>query len=114
MPKANTNRVEMVGDEMDLNKGPDDMRQSAFPGGTVQMVGSEAMMVHQTTPMGQFDKHVRGGTQEWTGSTVDLNQTPHRGWDSYPTPISDNSTASESSKSGYPGGGSGGSMRIKE
>ncbi len=113
MPKANMNRVEMIGSEMDLQRGPDDMRQSAFPGGTVQMTGSEAVMVHQTTPMGEFDKHVRGGTTEWIGSQVDLNKTPQRGWTSYPTPISQNTENPQGTGSSYPGSGSG-SMRIKE
>lgn len=113
MPKSLNARVQMTGTEMDLSSGPDDMRNSAFPGGTVQMVGSEASLVHQTTPMGVFDKHISGGTQDWIGSTVDLNRAPHRGWESYPTPTSDGSDNSMSTKSSYPGGGAGG-MRIKE
>lgn len=105
MPKRDSNRVQMIGSEAELQNGPDDMRQSAFPGGTVQMVGSEAMMVHRTTPMGEFDKHVRGGTEEWIGSKTEMNKTPRRGWESYPTPISRNSEASESTESSFPGSG---------
>ena len=102
MPNRESNRVQMIGSEAELQNGPDDMRQSAFPGGTVQMIGSEAVMVHRTTPMGEFDKHVRGGREEWTGSMTEMNRTPRRGWDSWPTPISENSEPPESSISGYP------------
>ena len=95
-------RVQMVGSEADLMKGPDDMRQSAFAGGMLEMIGSEASLSKRTTPMGEFDKHVRGGREEWTGSMTEMNRTPRRGWDSWPTPISENSEPPESSISGYP------------
>ncbi len=98
-------RVQMVGSESELQKGPLDMRQSAFPGGTVQMTGSEASLSKSTTPMGQFDKHVRGGSMQMTGSGAEVNRTPERGWESYQTPISENSEPSQNSISGYPRGG---------
>src|SRR4051812_10687846 len=95
-------RIEMVGSEARLEKGPGDMRQSAFPGGTVEMTGSEASLSHATTPMGVFDKGVRGGRVEMTGSQTEMNRTPHRGWESYPPPGSENSEAPQETISSYP------------
>ena len=99
------NRIQMVGSESDLQNGPDDMRQSAFPGGTVEFTGSEASLSRRTTPMGVFDKGVRGGMVEMTGSGAEVNRTPVRGWESYETPISQNSQNSENTGSGYPRAG---------
>lgn len=99
-------KIQMVGSEQELSKGPDDMRQSAFPGGMVQMTGSDASLSRRTTPMGVFDKHISGGMTQTFATTVDLNRTAHRGWDSYDTPMSDNSETPDSSMSGFPSGGS--------
>lgn len=98
-------RIQMVGSEADLQNGPDDMRQSAFPGGTVQFTGSEASLSRRTTPMGVFDKGVRGGMVEMTGSGAEVNRKPIRGWESYETPISQNSQNPENTDSGYPRSG---------
>lgn len=98
-------RIQMVGSEADLQNGPDDMRQSAFSGGTVQFTGSEASLSRRTTPMGVFDKGVRGGMVEMTGSGAEVNRTPIRGWESYETPISQNSQNPEKTDSGYPRSG---------
>lgn len=96
----------MIGSEAATTPGsPNDMRQSAFPGGTLEMIGSEADLVHKTTPMGQFDKHVRGGRQEWIGSEAELDHTPRPSWQSYPSPFSENSTGSHDVASSYPGSG---------
>jgi len=100
-----SDKIQMTGSKADLTKSPRDMRQSAFTGGTVYMTGSEAELPHRTTPMGEFDKHVRGGTVEMTGSGAEVNRTPVRGWDSYETPISENSENSESASSSYPSPG---------
>ena len=99
-------RIQMIGSEADTTPGsPNDMRQSAFSGGTVEFTGSEAMLSKRTTPMGVFDKGVRGGTVEMTGSGAEMNRTPVMGWESYETPISENSEAASASVSGYPRGG---------
>lgn len=100
-----TNKIEMVGDTEDLKKEPRDMRAIAFSGGTVQMTGSTSDLDKTTCPQGVYDKHVRngGGKVMMTGEGMDLDRTPHRGWTSYPTPISNNSETSEQSVSGYPG-----------
>lgn len=99
-------RIQMIGSEADTTPGsPNDMRQSAFPGGTVEFTGSEASLSRRTTPMGVFDKGVRGGSMEMIGSGAECNRTPHRGWESFDTPISENSEASNSSVSGYPRSG---------
>lgn len=100
-------RIQMVGSEAELEKGPRDMRNIAFTGGMVEMVGSEAEMPHRTQPQGQFDKGVRGGKVEMIGSEVVFNRTPVRGWESYSTPISDNSETPQSSVSGFPSAGRG-------
>lgn len=100
-------RIQMVGSEADTTPGsPNDMRQSAFPGGTVQFTGSEAGLSKRTTPMGEFDKGIRGGKVEMIGSETELNRTPVRGWESYETPVSRNSENSNTGNSGYPRGGS--------
>lgn len=96
------NRVQMIGSEAALASGPHDMRQDAFGGGMVEMVGSEASLAHRTTSLGVFDKGVRGGRVEMTGTEVQLSHTPVRGWESYGTPISDNSQSSMKPVSGYP------------
>lgn len=99
-------RIQMIGSEADTTPGsPNDMRQSAFPGGTVEFTGSEASLSRRTTPMGVFDKGVRGGMVEMTGSGAEVNRTPQRGWESYETPISENSQQPGSSVSGYPRSG---------
>jgi hypothetical protein len=99
-------RIEMLGDQVDLKGGPRDMRPDAFSGGEIDMDASEANLSRRTDPMGRFDgiydKHVAGGKIEITGSQVPLKETPHRGWDSYETPMSDGSQASESRVSGWP------------
>jgi hypothetical protein len=102
-----SDRVQMVGSEADLMNGPDDMRNSAFSGGEVQMVGSEAVISRRTTPMGSFDgeysKNIgKSGSLEIIGSEVEFNRTPVRGFESYPTPISQNSETPGESISGYP------------
>lgn len=104
-PKSQPKRIEFVGSQAELQRGPNDMRQSAFPGGTVQMIGSEAVMAHKTTPMGEFDKHVRGGEQEWTGSRAELDRTPRRSWQSFDSPFSVNSESSQDTGSSFPGSG---------
>lgn len=97
-------RVQMIGSEAATTPGsPNDMRQSAFPGGVLEMIGSEAEIVHKTTPMGVFDKHVRGGREEWIGSMTEDDRTPRRSWQSYPSPFSDNSEGSQAVTSSYPG-----------
>lgn len=101
----NTDKVQMTGSEAELSRGPRDMRQSAFPGGMLEMTGSEAELSKSTTPMGEFDKHVRGGTVEMTGSEALVNRTPRRGRDSWDTPISDNTQNPDSTESGYPRSG---------
>ena len=99
-------RVQMIGSEAGMNTGgPHDMRQSAFPGGMAQIIGSEADLVHKTTPMGEFDKHVRGGREQFVGSMTEMNETPYRGWQSYPAPLSMNSQNPEADESGFPGSG---------
>jgi hypothetical protein len=96
-------RIQMIGSEADTTPGsPNDMRQSAFRGGTVQFTGSEAELSKRTTPMGEFDKHVRGGRLEMIGSGAECNRTPRRGWDSYETPLSQNSEEETNRVSGYP------------
>lgn len=95
------NRIQFVGSEADLQSGPDDMRNDNFPGGMVEFVGSEAELSRKTDPMGVFDKHVRGGTVQFIGSEAECNRTPRRGWQSYTTPISQNSDTPEASVSSY-------------
>ncbi len=106
MAEKATKRVEMIGTEADLQRSsPLDMRQSAFPGGTLEMTGSEAGLSRSTTPMGVFDKGVRGGKVEMIGSECDLNRAPHRGFESYSTPTSENTKAPQESISGWPRSG---------
>jgi|ERR1700722_1142857 len=100
------NRIQFIGTEAALDKnGPLDMRQSAFPGGTLEMIGTEARLVHKTTPMGEFDKHVRGGMEEWIGSQASLDRTPRRTWQSYESPFSSNSEGVQGDESSFPGTG---------
>lgn len=97
-----SNRVkEMVGSMADLKKSPKDMRNDLFQSGTIQMVGSMADLTKRTVPQGQYDKHTQNGMMEMIASEADLNRTPRRGWQSYETPISDNSETSMASISGY-------------
>lgn len=99
-------RIQMIGSEADTDKNsPRDMRNIAFQGGMVEMVGSEAEMPRGTVPQGEFDKHVRGGRLEMTGSEAPLSRTPSRGWESYPTPISDNSETPQARVSSFPSRG---------
>ena len=99
-------RINFIGEQVDLSKGPGDMRQSAFAGGMAQMIGTEMDLSSRTVPMGVFDKGVRGGSMDMGDITdTPLNRTPQRGWDSYDTPISGNSETPSTSTSGYPGKG---------
>ena len=92
---------------MDLSDGPEDMISTAFGGGTVQMTGTESDLSRSTDPMGVFNKGVRGGkVQNENTGMVDLDRTPHRGWNSSNTPISENSKTPGESISSYPSGGS--------
>lgn len=97
--------IQMTGSAMDLSKGPRDMISTAFGGGSVQMTGSESDLSHETDPMGVFNKGVRGGKTQTFAGTVDLDRTPRRGWESYDTPISDNTMEPQSGTSSYPRGG---------
>ena len=100
---AKNKNVEMVGTEFDLKKGPDDMRRDSFSGGMVEMIGSEAALGYRTVPMGVFDKGISGGSvaMDFAGK-VGLDRTPRQGWESYDTPISDNSMTPQKAVSGYP------------
>ncbi len=99
---ARESKVQMTGSEADLSKGPRDMRADAFLGGTVEMIGSESDLSRRTTPMQEFNKGVRGGKTEMIGSEADLSYKPQRGWNSYSTPISENTLESEQVASSYP------------
>lgn len=95
--------IQMTGSEVDLKEGPRDMRQTWGGKSTIQEVGSAADMTRGITPMGQFDKHVRGGRMQFIGDDTDLKgREAHRGWESYSTPISDNSQTPTDKASGYP------------
>jgi hypothetical protein len=95
--------IQMVGSESDLKSSPKDMRQTWGGKSMIQEVGGTAQLTQGVTPMGQFDKHVRGGRMQQIGSTMDLKGfAPHRGFESYDTPISDNSEGSMDRVSGYP------------
>tara|TARA_R110000868_G_scaffold58624_2_gene180835 strand:+ start:9967 stop:10290 length:324 start_codon:yes stop_codon:yes gene_type:complete len=99
-------KIQLIGTGMDLSDGPEDMISTAFGGGTVQMTGSESDLSRTTDPMGVFNTGVRGGkVQAENASMVDLDRTPHRGWDSYSTPISENSKNPDGSTSSYPNAG---------
>lgn len=97
-------KVTMIGDEMDLKGGPMDMRQDSFSHGTIQETGSQADLNAGTTPLGVFDKHVRdgGGKLTMIGDEMEMDRTPHRGWESASTPISKNSLGVDSKQSSYP------------
>jgi hypothetical protein len=99
-------KIQLIGTGMDLSDGPEDMISTAFGGGTVQMTGSESDLSRATDPMGVFNKGVRGGkVQDENTGMVDLNRTPHRGWNSYNTPISENSKNAGEVTSNYPSAG---------
>jgi hypothetical protein len=79
---------DMIGSQADLKNGPADMQREEFRSGTIDMIGSDAEM-HGRTPIGEFDKHTRGGTIDFIGDRMSLSNTPKRGWDSWDTPIAE-------------------------
>lgn len=101
----NDSRVQFVGSQADLQNEPRDMRNDNFAGGLVEFVGSEAELSRRTDPMGVFDKHVRGGMVEWIGSEAECDRTPRRGWQSFSTPISENTEPPQMAVSSYRGAG---------
>lgn len=100
-------KIEFTGSQADLKMGPRNMVQDGFSHGTTEMVGSAAMLSQRSSMMGRFDKHVRdgGGRLQMVGSEADMNPNgQHRGWESYSTPISDNSMGVEERESGFRNG----------
>lgn len=74
--------------ESPLKKSPLTVRDDGPTGQPeMQMVGSKVPMSH--TPVEDFRSAVSEGTKQMLGSTVPLDRTPTKGWDSYPTPMSE-------------------------
>lgn len=82
--------IETLGDKSPLKKAPSDMERSEFKGGKMEILGEQVPLKQTVTPMEQFDKGIAGGTIQQFGSTVPLNRSARRGWDSHPTPVSKN------------------------
>lgn len=94
--------IQKVGTDMDLKQGPLNVVQKGFEHGRVQMTGSAAELSRRTTPMGEFDKHISGGTMEMMADKeCTVSRTPRRGFESYNTAMSDNSQTPDSNKSSF-------------
>jgi len=80
-----------VGDKQKLSKGPKNYDRSRFGGGQFGMVGDSVTMSSKPVPIQSGNKHISGGSYQQVGDAVPLSPTPHKGWDSHATPMSDRS-----------------------
>lgn len=77
-----------------LKEGPKSMDRSKFKGGQMQHVGATMTPTSPKAVPLQYDNTgIRGGQIQAAGATDvgKLSRTPHRGWDSASTPMSDRS-----------------------
>lgn len=82
-----------IGDEQKLSKGPRSMERSRFSGGQQQQVGDRVPLSTRPVPMQYGNKHVSGGSYQQIGDSVSLSKAPQKGWNSFPTPVSDRAKA---------------------
>jgi len=82
-------KFQLIGDEQKLSKGPRNYDRSKFSGGRVQQVGDRVALSDRPVPLQEGNKGVRGGSYQQVGDSVTLSKTPQKGWESYPTPVSD-------------------------
>lgn len=82
-------QFQLIGDKEKLSKGPRNMDRTQFSAGKFQMVGDSVSMSQKPVPLQQERTGIRGGTYQKVGDSVSLGKTPIKGWQSFPTPISD-------------------------
>jgi len=82
-------KFEVIGDEKKLSKGPRNYDRSRFTGGKVQQTGDQVKLSATPVAMQSGNKHISGGSYQQVGDSVTLSKQPRKGWESYPTPVSD-------------------------
>jgi hypothetical protein len=87
--------IQSVATHQKLAKGPKSMTAKPFSGGTMQETGTSVPLSMRPVPL-QYGMQV--AKVQSTATSVGLGTTPHKGWESHPTPVS-NRAADQSSNS---------------
>lgn len=82
-------QFELIGDKENLSKGPRNAERKAFSGGAFQQVGDNVPLSQKPVPLQQGHNGASGGQHQNIGEKVSLSATPHKGWDSHSTPLSE-------------------------
>jgi len=83
---------QIIGDQEKLSKGPKNALPHNGPNGTFQLMGEEVKLSANPVPL-QEGKAGGGGQFQNVGDKVSMSSTPHHGWASAPTPMSDRALA---------------------
>lgn len=82
-------QFQIIGDKEKLSKGPRNSERKQFSGGSFQQVGDNVNLSQKPVPLQQGHAGTKGGQHQNVGEKVSLSPTPHKGWDSYSTPLSE-------------------------
>ncbi len=82
-------KFQLIGDEQKLSKGPRSAEPHGFSGGKFQLLGDQVKMSEKPVPLQQYRAGTGHGKFQNVGDKVSLSETPHKGWNSYNTPISE-------------------------
>lgn len=82
-------KFQVLGDEEKLKGGPRTFNADKFKGGAYGVVGDHVGMSSKPVPLQQGNTGIRGGSHSIVGDSVTMSSAPHKGWNSYSTPVSD-------------------------